>query len=103
MGKHTKTWRIGEYCKGGVLTVEISGKNIAIIAKDWDTSAGYSKGSNQSNAKEFDREVISAEDSNAERQIMNFLEDLTTHYYASEVRDWIKSKVTLQPKEWYGW
>lgn len=103
MGKYTKTWRIGECMKGGVLTVEISGKNIAIIAKDWDTSAGYSKGSNQSNAKEFDREVISTEDSNAERKIMDFLEDLTTHYYASVVCDWIKSKVTLQPKNWYGW
>lgn len=103
MAKATKTWKIGEYMKGGVLTVEISGKNIAIIAKDWDTSAGYSKGSNQSNAKEFDREVISTEDSNAERKIMDFLEDLTTHYYASVVCDWIKSKVTLQPKNWYGW
>lgn len=103
MSKATKTWKIGEYMKGGVLTVEISGKNINIIAKDWDMSAGSSKGSNQSNAKEFDREVISTEDTNAERKIMDFLEDLSTHYYASVVRDWIISKVTLQPKNWYGW
>lgn len=99
----TKTWKIGEYMKGGVLTVETKGKKITIIGKDWDTSVGYNKGSNQSNAKEFTRTQINAEESNAEREIMDFLEDLTTHYYASEVCDWIKSKVTLQGKSWYGW
>ncbi len=104
MGKYTKTWRIGEYMRGGVLTVEINGDKINIIAKEWDTSKGYSKGSDQSKAKEFDRETYNATDSNVERQMMNFLEDLTTHYYASVVCDWIKSKVTLKANSgWYGW
>ena len=104
MAKATKTWKIGEYMKGGVLTVEVNGENIAIIAKDWDTSTGYSKGSNQSGAKEFDRETFLSTDSNVERKMMDFLEDLTTHYYASTVVDWIKSKVTLGAnKGWYGW
>jgi hypothetical protein len=104
MGKATKTWKIGEYMKGGVLTVEINGDKINIIAKDWDTSTGYSRGSNQSNAKEFDRETYNATDRNVERQMMNFLEDLTTHYYASEVVSWIKSKVQLEANSgWYGW
>lgn len=96
-----KTWKIGEYCKGGIITVEINGKRVDIIAKDWDTSAGYNKGSNQSNAKEFDRETVLISDSNAERKMRNFLEDLTTHYYSSEVIDWIKSKVVL--KNEFGW
>ena len=26
MVKKTKTWKIGEYCKGGIITVEITGK-----------------------------------------------------------------------------
>lgn len=95
MTKAAKTWKIGEYCKGGVITAEINGKVINIIAKDWDTSAGYNKGSNQSNAKEFDRQTVLATDQNAQRKMMDFLEDLTTHYYASEVLDWIKSKVKL--------
>ena len=104
MGKATKTWKIGEYMKGGVLTVEINGDKINIIAKDWDTSTGYSRGSNQSNAKEFDREAYNATDRNVERQMINFLEDLTTHYYASEVVSWIKSKVKLEANSgWYGW
>ena len=95
MAKATKTWKIGEYCKGGIITVEINDKVISIIGKDWDTSAGYSKSSNQSNAKEFTRKNILTTSGDAEYKMMNFLEDLTTHYYASEVVSWIKSKVTL--------
>jgi hypothetical protein len=87
----TKTWKIGEYCKGGIITVETKGKVISIIAKDWDTSAGYTKKSNQSNAKEFDRT-----DSNAEGKMIDFLKDLTTHYYADEVMSWIKTKVEFK-------
>jgi ribosomal protein S1 len=92
----TKTFKIGEYCKGGVITVEIKGKVISIIGKDWDTSAGYTKKSNQSNAKEFTRGTILSTDSNAERKMMDFLEDLSTHYYAGEVMDWIRTKVKFK-------
>lgn len=95
MAKATKTWKIGEYCKGGIITAEINGKVINIIAKDWDTSAGYTKKSNQSNAREFTRGTVLSTDPSAQRKMMDFLEDLTTHYYASEVLDWIKSKVKL--------
>jgi hypothetical protein len=92
----TKTFKLGEVCKGGVITVEIKGKVISIIGKDWDTSAGYTKKSNQSNAKEFTRGTILSTDSNAERKMMDFLEDLSTHYYADEVVSWIKTKVKLE-------
>jgi hypothetical protein len=104
MGKATKTWKIGESMQGGVLTVEINGDKIDIIAKQWDFSKGSNKSSDQSKAKEFDRETYNATDNNVERQMMDFLEDLTTHYYASEVVSWIKSKVTLEVNSgWYGW
>lgn len=104
MAKATKTFKIGEYCKGGIITVEISGNVIDIIGKDWDTSAGWTKKSNQSNAKEFIRKTYNATDRNVERQMMDFLEDLTTHYYASEVVSYIKTKVTLEANSgWYGW
>ena len=98
MAKATKTWKIGEYCKGGIITVEISGNAIDIIGKDWDFSKGSNKSSDQSKAKEFDRETYNATDNNVERQMMDFLEDLTTHYYASEVVKWIKTKVELQSR-----
>ena len=98
MAKATKTWKIGECCKGGIITVEISGNAIDIIGKDWDFSKGSNKSSDQSKAKEFDRETYNATDNNVERQMMDFLEDLTTHYYASEVVKWIKTKVELQSR-----
>ena len=76
MAKATKTWKIGEYCQGGVITVEITGKVIAIIGKDWDTSTGYRKSSNQSNAKEFTRGTVTADDSQAYRKMYDFLSSI---------------------------
>ena len=90
-----KTWKIGEYSKGGVISVEINGNVINIIGKEWDSSQGYSKGSNQSNAKEFTRSVILSNDSEAERKMFFFLTDLTTAYYADNVIQWIKSKIQI--------
>ena len=49
-----KTFKLGEVCKGGVITVEIKGQIITVIGKDWDFSQGSKKGSNQSNAKDED-------------------------------------------------
>lgn len=91
----TKTWKIGEYAKGGVITVEITGKVISIIGKDWDTSTGFKKSSNQSNAKEFTRGTVSADDSEAYRKMYFFLSDLTTHYYADTILKWIESKANI--------
>jgi len=98
MAKATKTWKIGEYCKGGIITAEINGKIITLIGKEWDYSKGSTRGSDQSKAKEFIRGTITSEESNAERKIMDFLGDLTTHYYSSEVMKWIESKVSFKSK-----
>lgn len=99
MGKtKTKTWKIGEYCKGGIITVEITGNEVAVIGKDWDTSAGWNKGSNQSKAKEFDRETVSLDDNDAHRKLSNFLNDLTTHYYSEQVLEWIEANSTFKKK-----
>lgn len=68
MAKKTKTWKIGEYAKGGVITVEIQGNIISIIGKEWDFSKGTKKGSDQSNAKEFTRGTVEATDENAYRK-----------------------------------
>ena len=96
-----KTWKIGEYAKGGVISVEIEstfryGNVITIIGKEWDTSQGYKKNSNQSNAKEFIRTTInSSYDSDAQSKMFFFLTDLTTAYYADNVIQWIKSKIQI--------
>ena len=96
MAKATKTWKIGEYAKGGVITVEIVGKVISIIGKEWDYSTGSRRSSNQSNAKEFTRGTVTSDDREAYRKMYNFLTDLTTHYYADTILTWIESKVKLE-------
>jgi hypothetical protein len=95
-----KTFKIGEYCKGGVITVEASKRTVTIIAKDWDMSQGTRRSSNQSNAKEFDRIEVFTSSNYAERELNNFLHDLTTSYYAGQVMDWIKSKTTFTGNVW---
>lgn len=97
MAKHTKTFKIGEYARGGVITVEIVGKIIFVIGKDWDFSKGSNKGSDQSGAKEFTRGSVVATEENAYRKLSDFLNDLTTSYYADEIIKWIESKVELKP------
>jgi len=92
----TKTWKLGELARGGVITVETTASKVTIIAKEWDTSAGYSKGSNQSNAKEWNRLEVSTSSSDAERKLDWFLFDLTTSYYADQVMEWIKTKVKFK-------
>lgn len=95
MAKATKTFKIGEYAKGGVITVEITGKIVTIIGKDWDFSKGSRKSSDQSNAKEFTRGTIATTDDQAKRKIEQFLNDLTTSYYSGEILKWIETKVAL--------
>ena len=96
----TKTFKIGEYCKGGIITVEIQGKIITIIGKEWDHSAGTRRSSNQSNAKEFTRGTAVATESNCYRLCDSFLNDLTTSYYADKIMKWIESKVEIHPGYW---
>jgi len=98
--KAKKTWKIGEYAKGGIISVEIestfrNGNVVTIIGKEWDSSQGYKKNSNQSNAKEFIRTTIhSSYDSDAQRKMFRFLNELTTSYYVGNIIDWIKSKIS---------
>jgi len=97
--KSIKTWKIGEYSKGGVISVEIestfrNGNVINIIGKEWDYSKGTNKNSNQNNAKEFTRITIhSSYDSDAERKMFFFLNELTTSYYVGNIIEWIKTKI----------
>lgn len=95
MAKATKTWKLGEVAQGGVITVEIKDKQIDVIGKEWDFSKGSRRSSNQSQAKEFTRKTLNADSSNVERELADFLCDLTTSYWADEITKWIETKVTL--------
>ena len=63
---------------------------VAVIGKEWDFKAGGDKTSDQSNAKEFTRIDVKKSYWDIESEIMQFLNDLTTSYYADEVYSWIK-------------
>jgi hypothetical protein len=90
-----KTFKLGEVCKGGIISVETKGNSYTIIAKDWDFSAGSRKSSNQSNAEEFDRKSFSGDEVNDTRNALNFLNDLTTSYHSDKIMDWVKTKVEI--------
>lgn len=92
----TKTWKLGEVCKGGVITVETTKTQVKVIAKEWDTSKGWNKGSDQSGAKEWNRLEVNLSDSGAEKKVDWFLWDLTTSYWSGEILDWIKTKVEFK-------
>ena len=93
--KATKTFKIGEYCKGGIITAIAEDKQVTVIGKDWDFSKGSNRGSDQSNAKEFTRLEVHLYDGDAYRILYEFLSDLTTHYYAEQVIDWIEAHTTI--------
>lgn len=96
----TKTFKIGEYCRGGVITIETTKTQVKVIAKEWDYSKGSSKGSDQSNAKEWNRLEVNLASSDAESKVDWFLFDLTTSYYTDVILDWIKTKVTFNDNNW---
>ncbi len=80
MAKITKTFNIGERCKGDKITVEITGK--IIIVK----SNGFGNGS------------VEVDDKNAYRKLDHFISELTTSYLTEKVLDWVVSKTELKKK-----
>jgi hypothetical protein len=92
----TKTWNLGENCLGGVIHVEFSGGIIHVIGKEWDASVGWSRNSDQSNAKEFTRCSVHLQETGAYRKISDFLDILTTSYYAAEILTWMEMRVGLK-------
>ncbi len=88
--KASKTWKIGEYARGGIITVEINGPIIYVIGKEWDTKKGFKKNSDQSNAKEFIRGTFNINDSKVDRYLDEFISNLTTSYYTGIIIEWIQ-------------
>jgi hypothetical protein len=88
MGTKRKTWKIGEYAIGGIIIVNIHGKVILIEAREWNSKEVVSSGS-----------VLST-DSDARRKIDNFLNDLTTSYYADKILNWISENSQVGETYW---
>jgi len=86
-----KTFKIGEYCRGGVITAMTHNNWVTLIGKEWDQSAGDSKSSDQSNAKEFTRFKIETTTEHAIYEIEEWLNDMTTSFYTDQIIQWLKS------------
>jgi len=93
-----KTFKIGEVCRGGVIAVETTAKTITIISKEWDTSAGYGRAASQENAKELGRLTVDVSDEQAYRKLDEYLNDLSTFYWAGKILEWVESKSKLEKK-----
>lgn len=91
----TKTFKLGEWAKGGIITVDTTAKSITVIGKEWDYSKGSRKSSDQTNAKEFTRKSFDSQSDSCRRELEMFLNDLTTSYYSGQIIEWIETKVTI--------
>lgn len=96
----TKTFKIGEYSRGGVITAEVKKNKVTVIFKEWDFSTGSRRSSNQKNAKELYRVEVDVDANNSEQNLMSALYDDTTSYYADMIMKWIKTKVSFKYTCW---
>ena len=79
-----KTFKIGECATGGIIVAEVkgwSGDIVQIKALDWNTK------------KVVSENLVMSTERNAQWKLDNYLNDLTTSYYAGKILDWIKTKV----------
>jgi hypothetical protein len=83
--------------------VETSKEEIAIICKEWDHSAGDRRSSDQSGAKEIDRETHRIDNPDCERKVRRFLMDLSDSYHAGIIMKWMMEKTELKEKANFGW
>lgn len=93
----TKTFKIGEVCSGGIITANVTAKEVILINKQWDYSKGTRRSSDQTNAQEILRGKfkigVNSIDFDLEYEMERFLTTLTTSYHADAIIKWVKTKV----------
>ena len=83
----TKSFKIGECAIGGIIKVDIngwSGDIIQIKALDWNTK------------KVVKELVVLSTEPQYSQRVEDFLNDLTTCYYAGKIMEWMKSKLNVR-------
>jgi|APGre2960657505_1045072.scaffolds.fasta_scaffold91733_2 hypothetical protein len=78
-----KTFKIGEYAIGGIIQVCTTSDSVTIDALDWN-----------SKQKIMGRE-FQVRATNVTNEMDNYLNELTSSYYADKVLDFIKENVTF--------
>ena len=81
----TKTFKIGECCKGGIIKVDTSKNEVIANILDY-----YSK-----KPIAFGKCTVTTDSNSGKRNLREFLEDHTTHYYACKVIEWVETKVVF--------
>jgi hypothetical protein len=76
----TKSFKIGEYCIGGIIKAEIKNNTLILKALDYNTKKEVS--SNLEFVFPF-----------SELEVWLSLTEWTSAYYADKIIDWIKTKV----------
>ena len=88
----TKTFKIGEYAKGGIIKVITKGNVIQITIHNMYSKEQEEIEAHSETITEYDR-TIKCDD--LERRLNNFLHEITSSYYAGKVMNWIKDKTKL--------
>jgi len=81
-----KTFKIGEYAIGGIITVRIIDTIVGINALDWNTKKVVMNNTFQ--VHDFHGCNYS--------EIDNYLNELTSSYYADRILNWIKLNVKFE-------
>ena len=77
--KKTKTFKIGEYAVGGIVVANINKSIVEVQFKDWNT-------------KEVITECkIDGSKFNSRNELLDFLNENTSSYYADKIVEWIDS------------
>ena len=79
----SKTFKIGEYAIGGIIQVRITENVIKIDALDWTTKEKIM-------GREFNAEVL-----NEDYEVIDYLNELTSSYYADQILEFIKKNVNF--------
>ena len=82
--KATKSFKIGEYAVGGIIQVQLTGKTVIIKALDYNDKSLVEAGSTTTDTQGF------------ENQIDEYLNKLTSHYYAEKIKTWITEKSDIK-------
>ncbi len=88
-----KTFKIGEYVIGGIIEVVSTKDTITINFRDM-----FGKTNNILDTKSFN-----INDRNIEREILFYISDNGTSYYANKVLEYIKSKIDIPKLNQFGW
>jgi hypothetical protein len=86
----TKTFKIGEYCVGGIIKVDINKNEVIANILDYNTKKPIA----------FGKCTVTTDSNNGRRNLREFLEDHTTHYYACKVIEWVETKVKFNTNSW---